>query len=200
MRAQVEPGYLLDQLPKAAPVQGEGMEVIAGDFNKLILPGITHWQHGRFMAYFPSISTFESMIAELYSASVSNPGFNWVCSPACTELEQVMMDWMADVLGLGAAFKLENKGGGGVILNSASEAALTAAIAARGDRKGDLVMYGSTQTHSLGAKAALILGVQFRAVAVGEDYRLEGPALETAVEADLAAGLVPFFASEYTID
>jgi aromatic-L-amino-acid decarboxylase len=136
------------------------------------------------------------MIAELYSASVSNPGFNWVCSPACTELEQVTMDWMADILGLQETFHHRHKaGGGGVILNSASEAALTAAIAARGDRKGDLVMYGSTQTHSLGAKAALILGVQFRAIAVGDNYRLKGERLEAAIRVDLEAGLVPFFVS-----
>lgn len=157
------------------------------------------------------------MIAELYSASVSNPGFNWVCSPACTELEQVTIDWMADILGLAPAFHHRHKaGGGGVILNSASEAALTAAIAARGQleeregqaqaqgqeqeqgrkgRKGDLVMYGSTQTHSLGAKAALILGVQFRAIEVDGDYRLKGERFERAVEEDLAAGLVPFFVS-----
>jgi aromatic-L-amino-acid decarboxylase len=95
------------------------------------------------------------MIAELYSSSVANPGFNWVCSPACTELEQVMMDWMAEMLGLADHFKISSKIGGGVIHNSASEAALTAAIAARGEREGKLVMYGSTQTHSLGAKVSL---------------------------------------------
>lgn len=70
------------------------------------------------MAYFPAISTFESMIADLYATSVSNPGFNWVCSPACTELEQVTMDWMAKILGLGNEFHLEQGSGGGVILVS----------------------------------------------------------------------------------
>lgn len=188
---------------------------------------MTHWQHGKFFAYFPSISTFESMLGELYAASVSNPGFSvsshsvgglerrltfcqWVCSPACTELEQVTMDWCAQLLGLSQDFHVSSKKGGGIIMVSirplftarrsrvellqatASESALTAAMAAReralqvlakqhaaesSESNGDgsetpkppgsdvpnhirekygqkLVMYGSTQTHSLGVKVS----------------------------------------------
>jgi aromatic-L-amino-acid decarboxylase len=80
------------------------------------LPGITHWGHGKFMAYFPANTTFESIIADMYATSVTNPGFNWVCSPACTELEQVTMDWMAQILGLEQHFQLSHGVGGGVIL------------------------------------------------------------------------------------
>ncbi|KAI9635328.1 putative aromatic-L-amino-acid decarboxylase [Dioszegia hungarica] len=223
VKAEVQPGYLIEQLPREAPSTGEDFATVAADFQSLILPGITHWQHGKFMAYFPAISTFESMIADLYATSVSNPGFNWVCSPACTELEQVTMDWMAKILGLGKEFHLEQGSGGGVILNSASEAALTAAIAAREtalreltssepgstvsggtfDVPDDLrakyspklVMYGSTQTHSLGEKAALILGLSFRAVpvAAADGYALRGDALRKAIEEDVKKGLIPFY-------
>jgi aromatic-L-amino-acid decarboxylase len=95
--------------------------------------GITHWQHPQFFAYFPSISTFESILGELYTASVSNPGFNvnnhgflqetmeliitqWLCSPACTELEQVVLDWMAKMLGLSSTFYTSSGIGGGIIM------------------------------------------------------------------------------------
>ncbi|KAK1926326.1 putative aromatic-L-amino-acid decarboxylase [Papiliotrema laurentii] len=214
VKAEVLPGYLIDSLPHEAPAQGEDFSAIAKDFQDKILPGITHWQHGRFFAYFPSISTFESMLAELYSASVSNPGFNWICSPACTELEQVTMDWCARMLGLGDSFLLEKKQGGGVIMGSASESALTAAMAARekaltylSEKEGlsiddarqtygqKLVIYGSTQTHSLGLKAAVLLGLTFRAVEVAEadKFALRGEALRKAIDRDAADGFVPFF-------
>ncbi|GFZ46696.1 hypothetical protein JCM24511_03916 [Saitozyma sp. JCM 24511] len=229
VKSDVKPGYLLETLPDAAPTDGEPFEKIAADFQSLIMPGITHWQHPKFMAYFPAISTYESMLGELYSSSVSNPGFNWICSPACTELEQVMMDWMAKMLGLSDAYLTKSGVGGGIILGSASESALTAAMAAReralhrltrslspagtAPSSGSstpipireqytqkMVIYGSTQTHSLGAKlillkAALLLGMQFRAVPVSrsDDYSLRGQALRQALERDVKEGLIPFF-------
>ncbi|KIR36426.1 aromatic-L-amino-acid decarboxylase [Cryptococcus deuterogattii CA1014] len=240
VKAEVEPGYLLEKLPSEAPVKGQPFEQITTSFQNDILPGrsssfvtsrppkpnelsgITHWQSPNFLAYFPSNSTFESMLADLYAASVSNPGFNWICSPACTELEQVVVDWAAKMLGLSSTFWTESKVGGGVIMGSASEAALTAAMAAREralrilskDDKAaanedieisedvrkkygqKLVIYGSTQTHSVGAKAAILLGLPFRAVPVtAEDqYALRGDALRAAIETDVAAGLIPFLA------
>ena len=151
VRAQVLPGYLIDQLPRKlplfalcstsdtageAPKTGEDFALVQSDFESLILPGITNWQHGKFMAYFPGISTFESMIADLYATSVSNPGFNWVCSPACTELEQVMMDWMAKLFGLGKMFHIESGKGGGVILVSPPLAELTTELGIRGGLDG----------------------------------------------------------------
>ncbi|RSH83885.1 hypothetical protein EHS25_005500 [Saitozyma podzolica] len=224
VKSDVKPGYLLETLPDAAPTDGEPFEKIAADFQSLIMPGITHWQHPKFMAYFPAISTYESMLGELYSSSVSNPGFNWICSPACTELEQVMMDWMAKMLGLSDEYLTISGVGGGIILGSASESALTAAMAAReralhrltrslspadaAQTSGSstpipireqytqkMVIYGSTQTHSLGAKAALLLGMQFRAVPVSrsDDYSLRGHALREVMERDVKEGLIPFF-------
>ncbi|KAK8846820.1 hypothetical protein IAR55_005908 [Kwoniella newhampshirensis] len=220
VKAQVQPGYLLDKLPKEAPAKGEPFNQIAAAFQNDVLPGITHWQSPQFFAYFPANSTFEGMIADLYAASVSNPGFNWICSPACTELEQVVVDWVAKMLGLAPSFWTSSGVGGGVIMGSASEAALTAAMAAReralrriagiehaaenGDiqvpeeirRKNGqkLVIYGSTQTHSLGSKAAIMLGLPFRAIPVSaeDSYSLRGDAVKQAIDADVAAGLVPF--------
>jgi aromatic-L-amino-acid decarboxylase len=79
-------------------------------------PGITHWQHPSFFAYFPTANTFEGVLADLLSSSVSNPGFNWACSPACTELEAIVMDWAAKLFGLDPTFHVESNVGGGVIL------------------------------------------------------------------------------------
>ncbi|KAK6903875.1 hypothetical protein I203_107385 [Kwoniella mangroviensis CBS 8507] len=222
VKAQVQPGYLIDQLPREAPENGQQFDEIQRDFGKLILPGITHWQSPSFFAYFPSNSTFECMIADLLSSSVSNPGFNWICSPACTELEQVVVEWAARMLGLSKEFWGSSGIGGGVIMGSASDSAFTAAIAARekalrrlsleaGVQAGDngqieipdeirqeygqkLVVYGSTQTHSLGAKAALMLGLPFRAIPVSieDQYSLRGKDVREAIEKDKKAGLVPF--------
>ncbi|EIW65462.1 hypothetical protein TREMEDRAFT_70540 [Tremella mesenterica DSM 1558] len=242
VKAEVEPGYLLAQLPGEAPQTGQPFPSIARDFQRLILPGITHWQHPSFFAYFPAISTFESMLGDLYAASVSNPGFNWVCSPACTELEQVVMDWMAKILGLHPSFHIGSGKGGGIIsvrwsnispvgdvtrlksreplqkqlsqlqwrpgkgLYGISATVLTSpgmdavpgspiSNEVREKWSQKLVMYGSTQTHSIAAKAARLLGLRFRAVHVtaADGYALRGDALREAIEADVATDLVPFF-------
>ncbi|TXT08689.1 hypothetical protein VHUM_02817 [Vanrija humicola] len=225
VKPDVQPGYLIKALPTSAPTTGQPFAEIAADFQKHIVPGLTHWQHGKFFAYFPACTTFESMLGDLYSSSVTNPGFNWTCSPACTELEQVVLDWMVDVLGLDKIFLTSSGRGGGIISGSASESALTAAIGAREralrvltqqasngalslsdaidvpdkrreENTAKLVMYGSTQTHSLGAKAAKILGLTFRALPVraADNYALRGATLAAAVEEDIANGLIPFFA------
>ncbi|KAG8681046.1 hypothetical protein FRC09_017799, partial [Ceratobasidium sp. 395] len=219
--AEVEPGYLGKALPNEAPQKGENFEDIARDFQQLIMPGnaqmksskikyikscdcagITHWQHPSFFAYFPTANTFESVLADLLSSSVSNPGFNWACSPACTELEAIVMDWSAKLFGLDPAFCIESGVGGGVVLTTASDSALTAVIAARSRCTrlrpniplDSLVIYGTSQTHSLGAKAALVLGLQFRAIQVDvkDNFALRGDTLKAAIEEDLAKGRHPF--------
>jgi len=227
----------------SAPTAGEEFSAITKDFQDLILPGITHWQHPQFLAYFPSNSTFESMIGELLASAVSNPGFSWICSPACTELEQVVLDWCAKMFGLDDGWLLSGKKGGGIIIvclqiyfgyrlqwarmltrqESASITCLTAATGARErtlkylarqasskeatgeafdvpqeirEKYGQkLVIYGSTQTHSIAKKAAVILGLEFRAVPVSieDDYGLRGEPLRKAMKADVEAGYVPFF-------
>jgi len=117
----------------APPTKGENIEDIADDFQNLIMPGVMHWQHPSFFAYFPAAGTLESIIGDLYATTVMNPGFNvcvpltsvvyeadasemqWMCSPACTELENITMDWMAKLYGLSPDFLNSTDVGGGVI-------------------------------------------------------------------------------------
>ncbi|KAG8997249.1 hypothetical protein FRB94_007779 [Tulasnella sp. JGI-2019a] len=200
--AQVEPGYLAKLIPDHAPEEGEPFSSIADDFQKVILPGVTHWQHPSFFAYFPTSSTFEGSIADLYAGSVSSPGFNWMCSPAATELEAISMDWAGRMFGLDEIFMASSGKGGGVIQPTASDSCLTAVVAARSRYSKlhpdfpleKLVIYGTTMTHSLGAKAALILGLTFRALEVSKEdnYGLRGAELKKALEEDRSAGLAPF--------
>lgn len=200
--SQVEPGYLSKLLPDHPPAQGESMEAITADFHNHILPGITHWQHPSFFAYYPSIASFESILGDLYAGSISNPGFNWACSPASTELEAIVMDWSARLLGLDEKFLTASGKGGGVLQTTASDAALLATVVARtnytklhpGVAMEKLVIYGTTQTHSLGAKAALILGVHFRALEVKaeDNFSLRGSTLQAALDEDREKGLHPY--------
>lgn len=200
--SQVHPGYLREALPDHVPEQGEDFQAITDDWQKLILPGLTHWQHPNFFAYFPTACTFEGIIAELYCTSAPNPGFNWSSSPACTELEAVVMDWSAKLFGLADHFLNSSETGGGVIQTTASDSALVAVVAARSRyttqhpevKLENLIIYTTTQTHSLGVKAALILGLECRALNVtSEDqFALKGITLEKALAEDTAKGKHPF--------
>ncbi|TFK23692.1 aromatic-L-amino-acid decarboxylase [Coprinopsis marcescibilis] len=198
----VEPGYLSKLVPSSAPDAGEDFDQISDDFKELILPGITPWQHPSFFAYFPTSCTFEGILGDLYSSSVSNPGFNWSASPACTELEVIVMDWAAKLFGLSPAFYNTSEVGGGVIQTTASDSVLVAVVAARSryqkahpnTRIEELVVYTTTQTHALGKKAALILGLQIRVLEVSSDdeFGLRGDNLRSSLEKDKQAGLKPF--------
>ncbi|RDB24903.1 Tyrosine decarboxylase 1 [Hypsizygus marmoreus] len=200
--SKVEPGYLKQHLPLTAPEKGEDFQVIADDYQKFIVPGLTHWQHPSFFGYFPTACTFEGIIAELYATSTSNPGFNWTSSPACTELEALVMDWAAQLLGLSAAFLNSSGIGGGSLQTTASDSALISVVAARSlyqqthpDAKlEDLVIYTTTQTHSLGLKAGLVLGLSVRALEVKSEDRfsLKGETLRIALEEDEKQGKKPF--------
>ncbi|KIM30795.1 hypothetical protein M408DRAFT_327769 [Serendipita vermifera MAFF 305830] len=200
--SKVEPGYLAKLLPDHPPSKGESMKVITADFHQFILPGITHWSHPSFFAYFPSVGSLESLIGDIYAGAVSNPGFNWLCSPASTELEAIIMDWSAKLFGLEGNFLTSSGVGGGVLQTTASDAALLASVVARsrytrlhpGVSLDKMMIYGTTQTHSLGAKAALILGMQFRAleVTLADNFSLRGSTLSRALEEDRANGLHPY--------
>ncbi|GAA5843539.1 hypothetical protein JCM11251_001650 [Rhodosporidiobolus azoricus] len=200
--SQTKPGDTAKLIPESAPEEGEEWDVIAKDFDRVILPGITHWQHPNFFAYFPANTTFESILADMYVGAVSNPGFNWLCSPACTELESVTTDWVAKLLALDPTFQNSSKVGGGVIQGSASESCLTVCIAARerflrlhpGTPIEELVIVATTQTHSLGAKAALILGIGFHAIETKEEdeWALRGDHLRSELEKLEAQGKKPF--------
>ncbi|KAF8348273.1 pyridoxal-dependent decarboxylase conserved domain-containing protein [Amanita rubescens] len=163
---------------------------------------MTHWQHPSFFAYFPTACTFEGMLADLYSSSTCNPGFNWSASPACTELEVIVMDWAARLFGLSPTFLNSSGVGGGVIQSTASDSALVAVVAARSRyqvehpncKAEELVIYTTTQTHSLGTKAGLVLGLQVHTLEVrAEDrYSLRGETLRSALVEDEKLGRKPF--------
>lgn len=128
----MQPGYLKPLLPSAPPQDPEPFTAIASDVSTKIEPGLTHWQSPKFMAFFPAHTTYPSILGEMFSAAYSAPAFNWLCSPACTELETVVMDWVAQMLDLPECFlSTGSTHGGGVIQGSASEAVLVAMIAAR---------------------------------------------------------------------
>jgi len=203
--AQVKPGYLRDLIPDSPPQKGHAWASIMDDYQKVVLPGLTHWQHPSFFAYFPAGCTFEGMLGDLLSSSTTNPGFNWSASPASTELEAAVMDWAAKMFGLHSVFWNANRVGGGVIQTTASDSALTALVAARtrylnahpGTALESLVIYVTTQTHSLGVKSGLLLGLRVRALDVDasvttDNTGLTGEALRAAVEDDHARGLHPF--------
>ncbi|KAL1756735.1 pyridoxal phosphate-dependent transferase [Schizophyllum commune] len=201
--AAVEPGYLAKLIPGSPPQEGEPFENIAADYKRCILPGITHWSHPSFFAYFPTACTFEGILADLYSSAVSNPGFNWICSPACTELEVIVMDWAAQLFGLDKAFLNSSTSGGGCLQTTASESALIAAVAARNTymdshpeaRHEDLIMLCTTQTHSLALKAGRVLGLAVRTIDVDakDAYGLRGEGLAQAIADEQAKGHRPFF-------
>ncbi|ROW15230.1 hypothetical protein VPNG_02907 [Cytospora leucostoma] len=206
--SQVEPGYLRRILPSQAPQDGEPWPAIRADLDAKIVPGLTHWQSPNFMAFFPCPSSYPSILGELYSAAFTGACFNWICSPAVTELETIVLDWLAQMLGLPVAYHSAGPTrGGGVILGSASESVLTAMVAARdkylretlpaasGAVRSRLVALGSSACHSSTRKAARILGVRYLAVPVSSatGYRLTGPALAEALGVCRSRGWEPFF-------
>lgn len=215
MTAQVERGYLAQCLPSEAPAQGEPWSAIMRDYDAHILPGITHWQHPMFFGFFPANTTYEGILADMLACMTSNPGFNWNASPAVTELEFVVLDWVAKMLGLSSSFlSLDTShNGGGVIFGSASEATLTLAVAAReraiahASAPGEdaqaarsrllprLLMYCTEQTHSSAQKAARILGLSCHVLPVHRDdeYALRGATLRDAIARDTQTGYIPFY-------
>uniref|UniRef100_A0A8B9YBS6 Aromatic-L-amino-acid decarboxylase n=1 Tax=Bos mutus grunniens TaxID=30521 RepID=A0A8B9YBS6_BOSMU len=128
----VDPGYLRPLIPTTAPQEPETFEAIIEDVEKIIMPGVTHWHSPYFFAYFPTASSYPAMLADMLCGAIGCIGFSWAASPACTELETVMMDWLGKMLQLPEAFLAGEAGeGGGVIQGTASEATLVALLAAR---------------------------------------------------------------------
>ena len=205
VRSQVQPGQVRASLPATPPAHGESFENILADVNRLIMPGVTHWQSPNFFAYFPTSASAPSILGELLSAGMGIQGMLWATSPACTELETHMLDWLVDMLGLPAKFKSDSAGGG-VIQDTASSATLCALLAAReratsfqtNEHGGDgrLVAYASTQTHSSMEKAMMIAGLgrrNLRQIEVDDRFSLRAADLVQHIERDRRAGLVPCF-------
>ncbi|XP_019225726.1 PREDICTED: tyrosine decarboxylase 1 isoform X1 [Nicotiana attenuata] len=203
--SQVQPGYLRKLLPETAPAHSETLQEVLEDVQTKILPGVTHWQSPDYFAYFPSNSSVAGFLGEMLSAGINMVGFSWITSPAATELEMIVLDWLAKALKLPDEF-LSTGQGGGVIQGTASEAVLVVLLAARDkvlrrvgkDAIGKLVVYCSDQTHSALQKACQIGGIHpenfrmLKAVSC-RDYALSPDALSEAVSHDLATGLIPFF-------
>lgn len=192
----VAPGEIRALLPGAAPEDPEPFAALLADLDRVVLPGITHWQSPGWFAYFPANASPPSMLAELVSAGLGAQGMLWATSPALTEIEGVVLDWLVDLLGLPVSWKTGVGPGGGVIQMSASDSTHLMHVVARG-RFGDvpvesLVAYGSVQAHSSVERGARVAGFRHvRLVDVDESFALDVVALREAVEADVAAGLVP---------
>ncbi|MGK7916816.1 MAG: pyridoxal-dependent decarboxylase [Prochloraceae cyanobacterium] len=196
--SQVQPGEIRAQLPEAAPEKGESFEAILQDLERIVMPGLTHWQSPNFFAFFPANNSAPSILGELISAGIGVQGMLWATSPACTELETHVLDWLVDMLALPSQFKSSGSGGG-VIQDSASSASLVALLAARECFKADiskLVAYTSTQTHSSIEKGVKIAGLRpdnLRLVEVDENYAMNPDSLRQSIEADISANLIPCY-------
>jgi len=203
--SQAKPGQIRASLPANAPTQSEAFEALLKDVENLILPGITHWQSPNFFAYFPCNASGPGILGDLLSSGLGVQGMLWSTSPACTELETHVLDWLVPMLGLPEKF-LSSNTGGGVIQDTASSAALCALLAAREGATnyttnkegcdGRIVAYVSTQTHSSLQKAAMIAGIgvdNLRSIEVDDHFAMRPAALARQIEADKRAGLVPCF-------
>jgi aromatic-L-amino-acid decarboxylase len=197
VKSMVRPGEIYGKIAGVAPEEPEPLERIIRDLDEIILPGITHWQHPNFHAYFPANSSVESVLAEFITSAIGAQCMMWDTSPAAAELEQRMTEWLRDAMGLPPGFE-------GVIQDSASSASLVALLTARevktGFRSneegvsGQFRIYGSEETHSSIEKAAGICGIgRNNLVKVGVDHRMRmvPEALEKCIITDIEKGLVP---------
>jgi aromatic-L-amino-acid decarboxylase len=198
--AQSAPGAIKARLPGAPPEQSEPFEDVIRDLDAVLMPGLTHWQHPRFFGYFPANAALASVLGDLLSTGLGVLGLSWQASPALTELEEVVVDWMRQMVGLSNAWK-------GVIQDTASTCTLVALMCARERSTGyglargglqseerPLVVYASDQAHSSVAKAAQLAGFgrdNVRLVAHNAEYALDASALADAVRRDVAAGRQP---------
>ena len=202
----LQPGDVRAMLPAHPPVAGEPFSAVLSDLDTVVVPGLTHWQHPSFFAYFPGNSSYPAILGELASAGLGVQGMSWVTSPACTEVETLMLDWMQELLGLPERFRSDSATGGGVIHGSASEATLAAILAARWrvtggevNLHGDttkLVAYTTSQTHSSIEKGLRIAGIgsdRMRIVDHDEAYAMRSDELDRMVREDRRVGLIPFF-------
>ncbi|MCF6357513.1 MAG: pyridoxal-dependent decarboxylase [Draconibacterium sp.] len=203
--SQVEPGDIKATLPESAPQKGESLDEMIKDIDEKIMPGITHWQSPNFYAYFPANTSFPAILGDLISSGLGVQGMIWATSPAATELETRVLDWLAEMMGMPEKFKSTSTGGG-VIQDTASTSALTAIIAAReratkfqSNKKGNqqkLVAYISTQTHSSIEKAIKIAGIgtdNMRLIDVDEKFAMRTDLLKTQIQKDKKEGFTPFF-------
>ncbi|MBI4531210.1 MAG: amino acid decarboxylase, partial [Candidatus Latescibacteria bacterium] len=198
-----QPGEITAQLPSAPPQEPESMDAILTDFERILIPGITHWNHPGFFAYFAITGSGLGILGELLSAALNVNGMLWKTSPAATELEEVVLDWLRQMLGLPSEFR-------GIIMDTASMSSLIAIAAARERIPGLLVrqeglsgrpdvprlrLYTSEHAHSSIEKGAMTLGIGqqgVRKIPVDTTFRMDARALAHAVEEDRSDGWLPF--------
>ncbi|WP_417319422.1 pyridoxal phosphate-dependent decarboxylase family protein [Emcibacter sp.] len=199
VKSTARPGEITAQIPDSAPATGENMDDIFQDFQNIILPGMTHWQHPGFMAYFPANASPPSVLAEMLTSTLAAQCMSWQTSPAATELEERMMDWLRQLTGLPEEFV-------GCIQDTASTATLAALLCAR-ERlhkfatnhsglsiAGTHTTYASAEVHSSVDKAVRIAGLgsdNLRKITVDENFAMNPEDLEHAIESDLNAGCIP---------
>lgn len=199
--AKTRPGEIKHQLPVSPPAEPESFQEIMADFEKIIVPGITHWNHPRFLAYFSITGSCPGIIGEMLSSALNINAMLWKTSPAATELEEVVLDWVRQMLGLPDSFE-------GIINDTASVSSLCAMAAAR-EAAGLMIrekgmtgrndlprlrFYTSTEAHSSIEKAAIVLGVGqqgLRKIQTDDAFRMDAHALEQAIKEDLEQGYKP---------
>lgn len=199
VKSTVRPGDILNKLPDLPPANPESFESFMNDFEKIIMPGITHWQSPNFFAYFPANSSPPSVLAEMITSTLAAQCMMWETSPAAAELEQKVMNWLRDMIGLPPYFE-------GVIQDTASTATLAAILTAREKVTGfrinndgaagekTLRVYCSGQTHSSADKAVKIAGIGKKnlvKINVRDDFSIDPDGLEKAIKDDLQNGMVP---------
>uniref|UniRef100_A0AAZ3SIS7 Histidine decarboxylase n=1 Tax=Oncorhynchus tshawytscha TaxID=74940 RepID=A0AAZ3SIS7_ONCTS len=209
---EVKPGYMRELLPDSAPTDPEDWDCIFRDIEKVIMPGVVHWQSPYMHAYYPALTSWPSMLGDMLADAINNIGFTWASSPACTELEMNVMDWLCKALGLPTFFLHHHPDstGGGILQSTVSESSLVALLASRkhriqqlkrtdpADRDLDdsvvnsrLVAYASDQAHSSVEKAGLISLVKIRFLPPDDHFSLRGDTLKQAIQEDRRRGLVP---------
>ncbi|XP_065219540.1 histidine decarboxylase isoform X2 [Planococcus citri] len=211
----VKPGYMLELIPHSAPLNAEPWDDVFGDVEKYIMPGITHWQSPYMHAYFPALNSFPSLLGDMLADAINCLGFTWASSPACTELEILIMNWLGKMIGLTDDFLHINSEstGGGVIQTTSSESTLICLLAGRTEAirryridnavdennlddseiNSRLVAYCSDQAHSSVEKAGLIGLVKLRYIESDENYSLQVDKLIEAIKLDRQKNLIPFF-------
>ncbi len=203
--SQVSPGEIIASLPDNPPQKGESVDAMMRDIDEKIMQGITHWQSPNFYAFFPSNTSFPSILGDMISSGLGVQGMIWATSPAATELETRVLDWLAGMMGMPEKFRSTSTGGG-VIQDTASTSALTAVIAAReratnfqsnktGARQ-KLVAYISSQTHSSLEKAVKMAGIgtdNLRLIDVNDSFAMRPELLDRQIQKDKADGYIPFF-------
>ncbi|XP_074653816.1 aromatic-L-amino-acid decarboxylase-like [Tubulanus polymorphus] len=205
---KIQPGYLHKLIPTEAPQTPDKWDDVMNDIERVIMPGVTHWHSPKFLAYFPTANSYPAICADMLSDAIGCIGFSWISSPACTELEVVMMDWLGKMLKLPEQFISGGKGGG-VIQGTASEATLVGLLGARAKTIAELkesrpeltdaeitsklVAYCSDQAHSSVVRAAMLGNVKMVSLPSDEENNLRGKELAEAVKKDIADGLIPFY-------